>query len=220
MLCLCVAIGMQICNGLKTFLHESILGQPTRSLGEEERHEHENSREDDLNDEWSLPRHGLWEQEMKPVVDPARQHVSRNQASILDADHHASSVRCCNLGLNDRDSHGEETNADTLDCASGNKGGEIWSKDLDKGAEEVDEATKADSPLSANHIAESAGNEGSHSSGGLQTGDGDTSDGRTNFSCAAVGAAIITEEALDKDWIDKQPRHDTWLKSITGQTHE
>lgn len=157
---------------------------------------------------------------MKPVVDPTRQHVSRNQASILDTDHRTSGVRCCNLGLNDGDSHGKETNTDTLDCAAGNESGEIWSKDLDEGAEEVDEAAEANSPLSANHIAESTGDEGSHGSGGLQTGDGDTSDGRTNFSCAAVGAAIITEEALDKDWIDKQPRHDTWLKSVTVQTHE
>ena len=66
-----VAIGMQIRNRLETFLHESVLGQPSRSLGEEEGHEHQKCREDDLDDEGTLPRHGVWEHEMKAVVDPA-----------------------------------------------------------------------------------------------------------------------------------------------------
>lgn len=211
MLCFGIAIGVQICNGLETFLHESILRQPPGSLGEEERHEYENSREDDLDNEWPLPRHGVWEHEMKTVVDPARQHVSSDEASVLDADHHTSCMWCGNLGLNDGDSHGEKADTDTLNSAAGNKGGEIGSKDLDKGAEEVDEAAEANGPLSTNHIAESAGNEGSNSSGGLQAGNGDTSDRGTDFSCASVGTTIVTEEPLDKDWVDKQTRHDTCL---------
>lgn len=202
---------MQIRNRLKTFLHESILGQPSRGLWEEKRHEHEDCREENLNEERALPRHGVGKQEIKAVVDPARQHVSRDKAAILNANHHTPGMGCRDLGLNDGDSHGEEPNTDTLDGAAGNEGGEIWSEHLDKGAEEVNEAAQADSPLSTDHIAESAGNESSHGSGGLQTGDGYSSDGGTDFGRAAVGAAIITEEALDEDGVDKQTRHDAYL---------
>jgi hypothetical protein len=116
---------------------------------------------------------------------------------------------CRNLGLDDGDSHGEEANSDALDRAAGNEGGEARSKDLDKGTEEVDETAQTDSPLSTDHIAESAGNEGAHSCGGLQTGDGYARDGGIDFGCAAVGAAVVGKETLDEDGIDKQARHDT-----------
>ena len=119
-------------------------------------------------------------------------------------------MRCRDLGLDDGDSHGEETNTETLDSAAGNKSGEPRSEDLDKGAEEVDEAAQADSPLSTDHVAESAGNEGTHGSRGLQTGDGYARDGGTDFGCAAVGATVVAEEALDEDGVDKQTRHNTY----------
>lgn len=152
-LCFYIAVGMQICNCLKTFLHKPVFGQPSRSLGEEKGHEHQECGEDDLDDKRTLPRHGAWKHEMEAVIDPARQHVSRDETSILDADHHTSGVRCRDLGLDDRDRHGEETDADTLDSAAGDEGGETRSEDLDEGAEEVYQAAQPDSPLSTDHVA-------------------------------------------------------------------
>lgn len=55
-----ISAAVQVCNSLQTLLHETVLGQPSGSLGEKERHGEEEEGESDLDDEWSLPGHLAW----------------------------------------------------------------------------------------------------------------------------------------------------------------
>jgi hypothetical protein len=100
---------------------------------------------------------------VETVIDPTREHVASNQARILNAHHQASGMWSCDLRLNDRYCHGQEPHAETLDRSTSDECPKARSKHLDECAEEVDESTEADSPLSTDHIAEATGDQGAHS---------------------------------------------------------
>ena len=137
-------------------MHVAVHSQPSWCFGKEERHNDQDERQNDLDDKWTLPRHLVRKHEVEAIVYPARQHISSNQARVLNAHHQASAMRSCDLSLNDGDSHGEEADAETLDSATGDEGGKVRSKNLDEGAEEVDEAADTDTFLSTDDVAKSA----------------------------------------------------------------
>lgn len=210
MLSLGVAIGrVQICNGLEALLHETALCQPSRCLREEERHDHQDKRQNDLDDEWALPGHLLWKKKVETVVHPAREHIASDEESILNAHHQTPPVWCSDLSLYDRYSHGQEANAKTLDSPTRHEGAEIAGEDLDEGAEEVDEPPKPDTLFSAHYVSQPPGDQGSHRRGRLQAGHRNASDGRIDRVSGAISATVVLEEAGYKNGIDQQPGHDT-----------
>ena len=84
-----------------------------------------------------------------------------------DANHEPARMGCSNLGLDDRNCHGQEANTNTLNGASGNEDVEARSEHLHKCCEEVDECADADALLSPDHVSEPSSNEGAYSCSNL-----------------------------------------------------
>lgn len=147
---------------------------------------------------------------MEAVIDPARQHVASDKTGVLNPYHQAASVGRCYFRLDDGNCHGEEANTETLDCSASDEGTESRSEDLYEGAKEVDQATKTNRPLAADHITKATRNERTQSCRGLQASNRDTRNRGIDRSSTTISTAEVAEEALDKDWIDQQSGHDTY----------
>jgi hypothetical protein len=72
-------------------------------------------------------------------------------------------MRSCDLSLDNQNGHGEETNTEALDGATGNEARKSRSEDLYECAQKIDDATEADSSLSSNDVAESSRNQRTNS---------------------------------------------------------
>ena len=115
---------------------------------------------------------------------------------------------CRDFGLDDGDCHGEEAYSEALDRSPDDEGCEAWSKDLDKGGEEIYQTTETNSPLATDHVTKTSSNKSAHSGGSLQTSDGYSRDRRVDCCRATICTTIITEEASDEYRVDQQARHD------------
>jgi hypothetical protein len=50
-----VAIGVQVCHGLETLLHEPVHCKPSWCLRQKEGYDNQEEGKEDLDDEWTLP---------------------------------------------------------------------------------------------------------------------------------------------------------------------
>ena len=141
MRCVDITTRVEVRNCLEAFLHETILGQPSWSLGEKERHDDQDEGENDLDDKGALPRYVIWEHEVKPVVNPAGQHVSGDETCVLNSNHQASSMGRRDFSLDNRNDHGQKAHTEALESSSDDEGREVGSEDLDESREEVDDTT-------------------------------------------------------------------------------
>ena len=90
-----------------------------------------------------------------------------------------------NLGLNDWDSHGEETDTKTLDSSSSNEASQVRSESLEESHREVYESTNTHTSLSSHDISKIASSQRSNGGRKLQAGHSDTCS--LLVSCVAYG---------------------------------
>lgn len=168
--CISVAVGMEIRNCLQTLLLETVLGEPARCFREEEGHGDQDERENDLDDEGTLPGQHAGQKEIKSIIHPAGKHVASDEKGVFNPYHQASGMWSCDFCLDDGDGHGQESNSQALNGTTGNEGCKVRGEDLDEGAEEVNESTDADALLPADDITQPSGDKCTKSSGELETG--------------------------------------------------
>lgn len=182
---------MEISQGLKSLFGESVPRQPARCFGQEEGHGEEDECQAHLHEVRTLPGDVAGQRKEESVIYPTRQCISSDQERVFDADHEATAVRCSDFGLDDRNGHGQEANGEALDGSAGDEAGEVRSKALDEGADEVDESADADTLLPPDYVSQSAGDQGSNCCGCLKTGHCDASDGWVDVSMLALHSTVL-----------------------------